>query len=41
MKLNCGINLSKLGKDLLNGRLKKPTDYVWVTASQTLKKPKK
>lgn len=41
MKLNCSINLSRLGKDLLKGKPKKPTDYIWITASQTLKKPKK
>lgn len=41
MRINCSINLSKLGKDLLKGKLKKPIDYIWISASQTFKKTKK
>lgn len=37
MKLNAGCNLTRLFKDLAKGRVKKLSNYVWVTVSQRLK----
>lgn len=37
MKLNVGLNISKLIKDVSKGKPIKPSNYTWATVSQSVK----
>jgi hypothetical protein len=41
VKLNCGLNISKLVKDIAKGKPKKPSSYVWASVSQSVMPKKK
>lgn len=41
MKLNLGLSLSRLAKDISKGKPIKPGKYIWVNASKSIKFPKK
>lgn len=37
MKLNVGLNISRLIKDVTKGKPIKPSSYVWANVSQSIK----
>ena len=37
MKLNTGINISRLVSDVLKGKPIKPSKYIWVSLTQSIK----